>query len=153
MTEGKFKQILVAQLHDTYPCLVTRHEDSTTSHVPDISMACNGITSWWEVKKDKIGGKRAQFYMNKKLEKHTNHVYYIIFSEMATSVISVVKPSKAAFRAIGLVEIGWEHLLIHKPRKELVKWMFICHGVDIDGKHATRSNVYGENVGLRKVLY
>ena len=151
MTEGKFKQILVAQLHDTHPCLVTRHEDSTTSHVPDMSMACNGITSWWEVKKDKISGKRAQLYMNRKLEKHTRHVYYIIFSEMDTSVISVVKPSEGIFRGIGLIEIGWEHLLIHKPRKALVKWMFKCHGVDIDGSRSTRSDVYGEDVRLRKV--
>lgn len=85
MTEGTIKQKLVKMLRES-GLTVTRHEDRSTSGIPDIEVTGHGVTTWWEVKYGKPGApwktKGIQHLHLLKLAAKGMNGWYIIFEEM-----------------------------------------------------------------------
>ncbi len=95
MNEGTIKQKLVKMLRDR-GLLVTRHEDRSTSGIPDMEVTGSGVTTWWEVKYGKPGQpwktKGIQHLYLLKLAAKGDNGFYIIFEEAETKVTAIAHP-------------------------------------------------------------
>jgi hypothetical protein len=95
-TEGALKSTLVKKLREAAPhFVVIRHEDTSRSGVPDISVSGNGKTTWWEVKYGKPSWKSMgiQELTLKRLAK-VSYARYIVFTEDRIKITEIIPPNE-----------------------------------------------------------
>jgi hypothetical protein len=82
VTEGSVRRVLMDAIHTKLPeAVALRFEDRYTKGIPDLALALNGKTSFWEIKyaDPHCMTSRVQHYLCEQLDSHAFHCRYLIF--------------------------------------------------------------------------
>jgi hypothetical protein len=112
-TEGHLKEALVKKLREVPSFVILRHEDSSTSGIPDISVTGRGATSWWEVKygRPEFTSKGIQELTMLRLSR-AGIANYIIYRETAdgkTKQVSIARPANLHTKESWDTVLGFDH--------------------------------------------